>query len=638
LIFRLLTGAAAAVLLGSTLRAQPPADSFRSAGGAADSTNAARVTFDKLFSTYRWHGLLLYGGTVPGFRYDISQNFRSALVRTNTNLITDEETFAASFRHRPGEAVEPRAVLNAHVLSDRRGLGLSNVSSYSAHAGAAWRPSGALTIEPLVGYRADRQSDRTDRGVSYLVRMDTDTLDYAGSLSELEGTWEYDRLDPRVIEMRTARLASTKVFPDRSRNSLDLRYYRNRRDFYTPADAGVAAEFGVDRNIETRAEDMVSVRDSLLYAVTPRFSVAVNGGVVSRGISRESRYRSYADPGRPSLGTTVEELVIGGEATAAWAVSPSLDGRFTVVLQERNETHQAERDDRYVQAAVDSLRRIEERKNNTAKRTSLAAAADFRVSASHRITASASGTILRYDTPSELNTDDRDELLYLAGVTTWHRLSRYITVTITADASLNHLVYISGRRSADNTWNRIFRLAPRTVWTPFRSLVTANRFEVLANYTVYDFDTPGAGIRSFAFRQFVFSDSTSWTLTRRASVEWSTTVRLYERGNLRWDDFSERPVSYFEDYTHAGMVRYAATPLLIFSVGIRYFSQMRFDYAGTNRVPQYFMRSVGPATGVEWSVSNRTAFAVKGWYERQTRTGLPDDGIANITMSLNVSL
>ena len=97
-------------------------------------------------------------------------------------------------------------------------------------------------------------------------------------------------------------------------------------------------------------------------------------------------------------------------------------------------------------------------------------------------------------------------------------------------------------------------------------------------------------------------------------------------------------MSYFEDFTHIGEVRYAATNLLIFSLGIRYFSQMRFDYTGDTRVPKQFLRSVGPATGIEWNVSNRTAFAMKGWYERQSRTGLPDRGIANITMSLNVSL
>jgi hypothetical protein len=618
--------------------AQSPPDNFRSPDGASDSANAYRTAFDKLFSTYHWQGLLLYGAGAPGFRYDVDQVFRSTLIRTNTNLITDEENFRTTLRYRPGAAIEPRAALNAYVLSDRRGLGLSDVASYSVHAGAALRPSDVLTIEPFLGYRSDRQSGVTDRGISYLLRVEADTVDYAGYLSLLNGAWEYDRLDPRIVETRTARLTSGRSFPGGSRNTIDLQYYRNRRDFYTPADPGVAAEFGVERNVETRAEDMFSVRDSLLYAASSRLSLQVNAGILSRGIGRETKYKSYADPNTPSLNTTVDELTIGGEATASYAVSSSVKGRFTAVVQERSETHQAERDDGYLEYAVDSLRRIEERRNSTAKRTSLALSSDIRITPFHRVSFSASGTILRYDTPSILNTDDRDELLYLAGVTSWHRLNQYVQLTLTADVSLNHIVYLPAARSADNTWNRIFRLSPGVTYAPFRSLSTSNRFEVLANYTVYDFDTPGTGVRSFAFRQFAFSDSTLWTLTKRTSLEWTGVVRLYERGNLRWDEFSERPVSYFEDFTHIGTVRYAATPLLIFSLGIRYFSQVRFDYAGNRRIPQYFLRSVGPSTGIEWTVTGRTAFAVKGWYEFQSRTGLPDQGIANITMSLNVSL
>ncbi len=630
--------ACAGLFAAAAARGQSPADNFRAGAGDADSANGARVGFDKVFSTYHWRSHLLYGGDIPGLRYDVKQDFRSTLVRTGTNLITDEETFSASLRHLAGGPVEPRAALNAHILSDRRGFGLSNVSSYSVHAGAALRPSPVLTIEPLVGFRADRQSDVTDRGISYMLRMEADTFDYAGYVSELGGTWEYNRLDPRTIEMRTARVTSARTFTGGSRTTVELRYYRNRRDFYTPADPDVAAEFGVDRNIETRAEDLFSVRDSILYAVTPRLSFAVNAGILSRGIGRESRYRSYADPGRPALNSSVDELTIGGEFAAAWAITGSVDGRFTFVLQERSETHQAERDDRYLESAVDSMRRIQERKNNVAKRTSMAVAADARLSPSHRVSVSASGTILRYDTPSGVNTDDRDDLWYLANITTSHRINRHLLLTLTADASLTHLVYLSAGRSADNTWNRIFRLSPQSTWTPFGSFTTSNRFEVLANYTVYDFDTPGTQVRSFSFRQFSFSDSTVWRVTRRASLEWNGTARLYERGNLRWDDFSERPVSYFEDFTHLGGVRYAATEVLIFSLGIRYFSQTRFDYSGDTRVPKQFLRSVGPATGIEWNVSHRTAFSVKGWYERQSRTGLPDQGIANITMSLNVSL
>jgi hypothetical protein len=637
---RALAAACAALLFvvqGSTF-GQSTLDALRSGAGPAAGANGARIYFDKLLSTYRWQGLLLYDGGGPGVRYSIDQNFLSTLIRTNTNLITDEETFRSFFRFLPGRTVEPLAATSAYILSDMRGLGLSDVSSYSVHAGAAWRPVEVLTVEPLVGFRSDRQSGITDEGPSYLLRMGADSLGGAGGATAFDGSWEYNVLAPRTLETRNARLNTRNEFTGGSWNGLDLRYYRNRRDFYTPADADVAAEFGVERNIETRSEDLYAVRDSILYQVNGGLSFGAGAGVVSRGITRASRYKSYADPSRPVLDTDVDELTIGGELTSAWAVTGALDARMTVALSERNETHLANRDDGYLEPAVDSLRRTEERKNNTGKRTAIALAAEYRFSAAHRVEASASGSILRYDTPSPDNSDDRDDLWYLVNVTSSHRINRHLSLTVAADVNLQHLVYLGSSRSADNAWNRIFRLSPRLVYEPGPAFTTANRFEVLANYTAYDFDAPGAAVRSFSFRQFAFVDSTVWTITRRTSIEWVSFVRLYERGTLRWSDFSERPVSSFEDFTHIGMVRYSPSPALIFSIGIRYFSQMRYDYAGNDRVPQYFLRSVGPASGIEWTVSGRTAFLVRGWYERQSRTNLPDQGIANITMSLNVSI
>ena len=625
--------------LGATYAgAQASSEARGNSRSPSDTTGSAGVYFDKLLSTYHWLAPFVYRGATANLSFDINQLFRSTLVRTTSNLITDEESFRGGLRLHPGGDVDPVARLNAYVLSDRRGFSLSNVSTVSFHAGAAYRPAPALTIEPLVGYRRDRQSGISDGGLSYILRVNADSIDYEGYVSTLGGSWEVDRLDPRALETGSAQFSTRKAFPGNSSNALGARYSRNRRDFYTPAGSGVAAEFGVDLNIESRVEDLFSVTDSLLYTVSDRLAFTVNAGILSRGIGRESKYKSYADPLRPTLNTSVDELTIGGEFSAALALSDAASGRLIVVLQERNETHQASRDDGYLDSAVDSLRRVEERKNNVSRRTSIAFETTVRFSPSHSVSASASGTILRYDTPSASNTDDRDDLWYLLRVFSRHRLSGYLTVTLTADASLTHLVYLSSQRSADNTWNRIFRLSPEIVYRPFGFLISANRFEVLANYTVYDFDTPGNQVRSYAFRQFAMADSTVFTLSKKTWLEWNTTVRLYERGNLRWSDFSERPVSYFEDFSHLGLVRHRLAPALIFSLGIRYFSQMRFDYQGFTRVPAYFLRSVGPATLIDWSVTERTALSLKGWYERQSQTNRPDHGIANITMSLNLSL
>jgi len=97
--------------------------------------------------------------------------------------------------------------------------------------------------------------------------------------------------------------------------------------------------------------------------------------------------------------------------------------------------------------------------------------------------------------------------------------------------NLSHLVYLSPQRSADNTWNRIFRLSPRFAYKPSEKFFSFNTFEVLANYTTYDFEFISASVRSYVFRQFAFIDSTEVGISNRFSLGWYHYLRFYERGN-----------------------------------------------------------------------------------------------------------
>ena len=250
----------------------------------------------------------------------------------------------------------------------------------------------------------------------------------------------------------------------------------------------------------------------------------------------------------------------------------------------------------------------------------------------------ASTSLLRYDTPRADNDDDRDELAYILSCSYYSRFSRHLTMRIFIDANLAHLVYLESTRSADNTWNRILRLSPRLEYIPSDAVTSVNTFEVLANYTSYDFEYPSSPIRSFVFRQFGFNDSTAIDLTGRLGIDLYGVLKLYERGELQWAEFQERPVTYFDERTIMGSFRYRFPGGLLFSVGIRYFNQSRFAYAGSERTLDQRLRSIGPVTAIEWLIGNRTSYSLKGWYEDQLQTGAPNRGFVTMTMSLAVHL
>ncbi len=119
---------------------------------------------------------------------------------------------------------------------------------------------------------------------------------------------------------------------------------------------------------------------------------------------------------------------------------------------------------------------------------------------------------------------------------------------------------------------------------------------------------------------------------------WFSQIRVYEQGELRWSDFSERPQTSFEDQTYLATLRYRFSPGLLFSAGIRYFSQRRYLFNGPERTLDRYLRSIGPVTAIDWDVSERTKLSTSGWFETQTQTGTAGHSFANMTMTLFVHM
>jgi hypothetical protein len=94
---------------------------------------------------------------------------------------------------------------------------------------------------------------------------------------------------------------------------------------------------------------------------------------------------------------------------------------------------------------------------------------------------------LQYDTSDTSNFDDRDEFRLDFRLSEWHSFSHRLRMQVDFIASLYHLAYIFGERSADNNWNRIFRIVPKIFFIINSSVICQQNFEVLANYVDYDF-------------------------------------------------------------------------------------------------------------------------------------------------------
>jgi len=614
---------------------------LRTQASAVDSLydrNAVSFSFDQSFNTYHWNGLGVYRMETGPHFFSLNERFLSNVIRTDRKFITDQQSLDLILKERLATNIRGAMKLSSFIVSDDRSINLTNTSTQALYGGVEYSPMARFIIEPLIGYSFDKQMSTPDRGMSYLLSLSADSIDFDGYFMRLGGRWQYNQLTPRRFETRHAGFFVDKTFVGQTQNSLQFLYDRTRRDIYIPADQSIQDQYNVSHNIESRTENSYGIADALDYTLSNRAVLSIQGSVLTREIGRTLQLKNVATPQQSAPGTVIDELRLESSAQIQYRAWDSLATAVRFEYSERDERHTVDIDEGSLLPSNNSPARIEERKNNHSRRTSIASNIRLGISESHAVSFSSSANLLRYDTPSLENDDDRDELWYFFSLASLHRIDQYLTLRLLADVNLMHVVYIGASRSANNTWNRILRLSPKIEYQPSSVFSTTNSFEVLANYTAYDFEFPSSSIRSFAYRHFSFIDSSSFSVTGKLTLTWFSHIKLYEQGELRWGDFAERPASYFEDKMFLTSLRYTLGRGLHFSVGIRYFSQSRYGYQGSDKHLERFLRSIGPITDLSLGTGKRVSVAVKGWYETQTQTGQPMRSFTNMTMMLVINI
>ncbi len=442
------------------------------------------------------------------------------------------------------------------------------------------------------------------------LRLDEYVIAAAGRIGR---SW----LNPRTVQSDSATLSVVRVFSESAFNSLSFSYVGQEREFYARSDPGIQQEFQVAANIFRRASREFGVTDTLVYQSGSTF-VSFHAALSNRAIDRSYRYKSVSNPANVILDAAITEERIFGGSTVRMSPFPWLSTVLMAEFEERQERHSVQDNPSVPRQTFDRQDQAARRLSNTVRRSTLGLAASTILGQKDLLNLSGSASILRYDTPDSLNTDDRDELLLLVSVEETHRFSDALSLSVLADAALSHLVYLSRFQSANNAWNRIIRLKPAVTFVPARWLVSRTTGEVMANYTVYDFEDQVQSVRSFSFRQVTWTDSTWIRIGRSIEALFQGSVRLYERGILQWREFRERPERYFVEQSYWPRVSVGVTDHLLVGIGYRYFSQTRYRYEGKQRSFEGRLISAGPTVNVSWRGVKGGRVEFEGWREAQS--------------------
>lgn len=528
----------------------------------------------------------------------IKNFYSSSVTKLEKNFFRDLDNVKTGLGYTLKNGVNLSANYLGKFFSDDKTLQFKGTNSNMFYGSALYdRPVGGASVYSLInaGYKLEDQFDEKNRGPSLSGEFDIYNLSINDYLIDGQLKLGYENLDPRKNNYVISRLYVDKTFTDNlAKNEFDGTYSRIRKDFYFPADLLTIKQFGVNNNIEKRTENLMKLFDRFDYSITRHVDFYITANPYYRSVKQENYYLPVTTVTAPSIyDTDIQELIIGGDAALRFNYR-KIDMQFKTSYSERDEKHLLINGNRISSNFIKQIEDQELTKNNHSALFKTTAEIYYNLSLINRLEFVASGSMLKYDTPSDQNFDDRDELNYLFYFGHRYNNLKNLVLTNSFDMNLYHTVYILAEKSANNNWNRVIRFTSKSIFTPSENFRNVGIFGVLANYTVYDFEDIISSVKSYSFRQFNLKDSVITVLSRHVTTDLYGEIKLYERGELNWSDFSTRPINYFEDKIINAELIYFFNNFISLSGGYRFFEQRRFNYVSGERVFDTYIRTFGP--------------------------------------------
>lgn len=559
-------------------------------------------------------------------------DYRGTAFRTSTVALRDDQYALFTWSVPLGSGFTSLVRQSWTMSRDSRSLGLSSLERLNGAGGVQWQLDERVDVTGLLG--AERTTQIGVAATGLIVGMD-------GRVRDLDlDEWrfssrllaDYHRMD--ALRTSADVIAEANVVRSIDEGS-DLRvstsYTSVVRDYFTTLAFGAS-----DLVVESRKEERVGVDAALTYALTSRLAVNIGAQLQSANIDRQYAQASTGIP-ITAVNRRLAELVLDLNGELRWTLPTSAlsVGGAIYLRDEQNGVRERFEID---PSALATLRSQENQRDNATSRTRFAVKWTWMPSRHDTVEADVTSWLLRYDTPSDLNADDRDELTTLAAVRYARRITEGLSVGTTLAGQEIHLVFLKAQRSALNNQNRVLRLAPY-VHINLRGFSMRPQFEVLANYTVYDYEDRGASARSFSFRQISWRDSLYVRLAPAVHAEGSILFRYSERATLYWQQFAEAPETGQREWLAKILIFSEPSAAWSIGVGLR-----RYELAqrplGTIVAPgaTSSLRFWAPETAVRFLAADGSTLTLSGWYEFQqvNETGRRD--LPNLLLRARVSL
>lgn len=590
--------------------------------------------FTKQLNTTNLNSGLRYHFKNSNFFFGFNEHYLSTVFKSSSKNIRDEQYLSLLGEYNLSPLLKIGLHTTNNIFSDNRKIAINEASILHSSVYVKFIPLSKIRFISFGGLSVNRQISENDKGFLYGLEAVMDKRKFSDFSIESFLKLQNEDISPRKNTLRLFNFTVTNSFQNDFNNSISAKFFETRRDFYFNADSLLQREFNITNNIQSRVAKNYLIEDRVFYSsMKSNFTFGLIGKIFRNDINRNTRYIPTANITESTFDSKIEEFKLNLSGMLGYNTG-LLNTLFKFEYSERTEKHNANRIEGANEIFYEERQTSEFRKNNQSQLAILSGAISYKFSPKDRFSLSILHRKLAYDTPSEQNFDDRDELLTIFRLLYSRKFSPIFNFFINLEGSSNHIVYIFAQRSSNNNIRRVLKLSTGGNFTT-DYLTSKNSAEVSANYTVYDFEDIIPNVKSFSFRQFAFRDSTNLKIMRNIYFSLNGYVKLSEQGNFKWTNFTSKPERFLAEYFAIPKIGFQHSNLLM-NFGIRLFTLTTFKYNKNNvkfKASNY--RSLGPLVELKYLIGSRLLINLNGWYEFIKSESNARKEIANLNLNLN---
>jgi hypothetical protein len=393
---------------------------------------------------------------------------------------------------------------------------------YSGYLGVTYKPIPQVEVTPLLGYSWDYRDDRLDQGISPALQVGIRHRWEDGPSMQTDLFLRYKDISPR--QQRNFMLQSLWGYeiPGQASLSFGLRAGSNEIDDYR---AGA-----VERIISDTLNPVLNFRYQLLPGL---FWDTENQLNLTR---RRFTFEAFQHPEVPfnDLSFTQTDLYTLQKLSLS---KKQFRAHFSYEYEFVVRRYDLENTTGLSNLAFDKLLEREQQKDYLRNLNALELLVNWRLSNRQELSLVGNNRYLQYDTPSESNFDDHDQLNYGLSLEWKSQWSRKFRTTYKLLGQIRKYAFLYKERSQDNYTQRALRMEFGYRWEPLPRLVFSGEQFIYVTYNVKDFEDRNRTDRST--RNLESRLEARYRPSRKLEVKASYYRKETQVSYLKWETFTE---------------------------------------------------------------------------------------------------